>query len=163
MFERQRQGDSLSGNESRPLKLALPLQVSCLGEDLLQRTHLPGFVEEEADRLFQILQRPLLGATTGRYVEFPRVCHKGSAFLENLGGELDLHTLLGYLFDAREKTEQRLRLRDTLRWKRFRYPATLPVSCNRHVSARRAAMILRSSSTAAGSALPGRFTIGSRR
>jgi uncharacterized protein (DUF433 family) len=94
MLDRQRQGDSLGRNELRTQKLALSFQVSRFGEDLLQRTHLPGLFEEEANRLFEILERPLPGATAGGYIELPRVRHEGPAFLENLGGELDLHTLL---------------------------------------------------------------------
>ena len=92
----------MGGNEPGTLKFALPFQVSRLREDLLQCAHLLGFVQEEADCLFKILQRPLLSATTGRHVQLPRVRHEGPAFLENLGGELNLHTLLSYLFDAEE-------------------------------------------------------------
>lgn len=72
---------------------ALAFQITSLIADLLQAAHLFGLFKEEPDRFFQILNRPLLRSTTGRQVEFPRVRNEGATFLENLGGELNLHTL----------------------------------------------------------------------
>ena len=82
----------MGGDEFRPLKSILPLQVARLFENLFQSTHLFGLFEEESDRFFEILERLLPGSTTGRNVEFPRVRHEGSALLENLGGEFNFHT-----------------------------------------------------------------------
>jgi hypothetical protein len=79
-----------------------PLQVTSFFEDLLQRAHPLSLFEKEPDCLFEIPQRLLLGATAGRHVEFARMRHEGPAFLENLSGELNLHTLPGYLSDAPE-------------------------------------------------------------
>ena len=94
MFQREWQRDSLGGDELRSLELAPALQVTRLVEDLLKRTHLLGLFEEKPDRLFEIPEGLLLRTTAGGHVEFSRVRHEGPAFLENLGSELNLHTLL---------------------------------------------------------------------
>jgi hypothetical protein len=101
MLERQGHRDFLRGYELWAFQLALFLQVSGLLKDLRESAHFFGFVEKESGCFFEVSERPLLGSTAGGEVEFPGVGDKGSAFLENLGGELNLHTLSGYLFRPR--------------------------------------------------------------
>jgi hypothetical protein len=69
----------------------------CYIEDLAESTHFLDLFKEEPGRLFEILERFLSPATAGRQVEFARCATRRSGLLEDLGGKLNCHILLGFV------------------------------------------------------------------
>jgi hypothetical protein len=61
-----------------------------------------GFLQEESYSFLEVLKCLLLRSAAGGQVEFAGVSNESSTFLENLGGELDLHTLPGYSFGGNQ-------------------------------------------------------------
>ena len=107
MRQRKRESHTLHADELGACYLVLALAVTRFFQNLIERTHPLGFLQEEPDRLFKVMERLLLGSAAGRQVEFARVCQETLAFLEDLGSELNLHMHLGYSSGDRNVARQR--------------------------------------------------------
>jgi hypothetical protein len=93
MRQRKREGYTLHTDRLGSRDLLPGLAIAGFFEDLVQRTHLPGFFQEQSYGLFQVPKRLLLAAPAGGHVQLQGVGHKAAALFENARGELNLHGL----------------------------------------------------------------------
>ena len=92
MRQRKRESYALHADELRSGDLLLPLAIARFLEDLIQSTHFLGFFEKQPNGFLEILEGLLLRAPAGGNIQLHRVSHVGAPFLENAGGELNLHS-----------------------------------------------------------------------
>src|SRR5450759_1503072 len=92
MREWDGQGNSLDADGLWNPHGGLGLLVACLFQDGFQVAHLFSLFQEQADRLLQVGKSLFLGATTGRDVQLLGMGHESSAFSNDVGSELNLHT-----------------------------------------------------------------------